>query len=109
MKDVRLEWQKKEDVKADDILSVISWKVGVEIAQLRRTYEDKCRKRHLCAGTYSKNVWYLRITHYDSELIEAHLGADYEKDIHKGFETVYDFKDWMKDRKWRSDVFEKSY
>ena len=109
MKDVRLEWQKKEDVNADDILSIISWERGLEIAQLRRTYKDKCRKCHYPVSAYSKNVWFLAITHYDDGLVASHLGDDYEKDIHKGFESVYDFRDWMKDRQWRSNVFEKSY
>ena len=43
-------------------------------------------------GDPGKNVWFLKVTHYDDSFVDLHLGKDWEKEIHKGFETTYDFK-----------------
>tara|TARA_R110001583_G_scaffold42963_1_gene136580 strand:- start:102 stop:431 length:330 start_codon:yes stop_codon:yes gene_type:complete len=109
MNQVKYQWLAKKDKKSDDVMSITSLERHLELAQLRRKYEDKCQKSKVRICKYSKNVWFLRISHYDNDFVTSHLGEDWEKEIHKGFETTYDFKEWIRDRQWRQNVFEKSY
>ena len=108
MKEVRLEWLKKEDLRADDILSVISFSEGTEIVQLRRLYSDRCERPSTYRSAYEKNVWKMRAVHYSDSVIASHLGENWDDNIHRGFERVDDFKEWLKDRRWRSNVSKKS-
>ena len=103
MKEIRYEWQKKQDWNADDILSIISWNSGLEIAQLRRLHDYRFWQANF-QSAYSKNVWSLRPTHYSDVVISEHLGDGWETETYKGFETVSDFKLWLEDRRYRSSV-----
>ena len=103
MKDVRYEWCKKTDREGDDVLSIISWSTGLEIAQLRRLHDFRFWRVNF-PSAYSKNVWSFRATHYSDEELVKHFGENWEQETYRGFQTIIDFKLWLQDRRYKGNV-----